>query len=95
MSKLGRRLVLRGSVGLAAAGTFASPYIANAQAKTATRLVGPGLRPGRGRGVQELVADYEKASGNKIDFSIIPFVPLRSEDRLGADQRRRARHHVP
>ena len=38
MSKLNRRSVLRGTAGLAAAGTFASPFIANAQAKTATVL---------------------------------------------------------
>ena len=36
MIGLGRRSVLRGSVGLAAAGTLARPYIANAQAKTAS-----------------------------------------------------------
>jgi hypothetical protein len=36
MGKLSRRSVLRGSLGLAAAGTFARPFIANAAAATAT-----------------------------------------------------------
>ena len=36
MSKLNRRSVLRGSLGLAAAGTLGRPFIANAAAKTAT-----------------------------------------------------------
>jgi hypothetical protein len=36
MNKLTRRSMLRASLGLAAAGTLARPYIANAAAKTAT-----------------------------------------------------------
>jgi hypothetical protein len=36
MSELNRRSVLRGSVGLAAAGTLGRPFIANAAGKTAT-----------------------------------------------------------
>ena len=75
MSKLGRRLVLRGSVGLAAAGTFASPYIARAQAKTATVLWVQGFVKEEDEAFKNLVAAYEKASGNKIDFSLIPFGP--------------------
>ena len=35
MNKLSRRAVMRGSVALAAAGTIARPFIANAAAKTA------------------------------------------------------------
>ena len=27
--------------------------------------------------LNRIVADYQKASGNKIDLSIIPFAPLR------------------
>jgi multiple sugar transport system substrate-binding protein len=75
MSKLGRRLVLRGSVGLAAAGTFASPYIARAQAKTASVLWVQGFVKEEDEAFKNLVAAYEKASGNKIDFSLIPFGP--------------------
>ena len=40
MSKLSRRSVLRGSVGLAAAGTLERPFIANAAATTATGVPG-------------------------------------------------------
>ena len=75
MSKLGRRLVLRGSVGLAAAGTFASPYIARAQAKTASVLWVQGFVKEEDEAFKNTVAAYEKASGNKIDFSLIPFGP--------------------
>ena len=74
MIKVSRRLVLRGSVGLAA-GTFASPYIANAQAKTATVLWVQGFVKEEDEAFKNLVAAYEKASGNKIDFSLIPFGP--------------------
>src|SRR5580692_6725521 len=75
MIKLGRRVVLRGSVGLAAAGTFASPYIARAQAKTASVLWVQGFVKEEDEAFKNLVAAYEKASGNKIDFSLIPFGP--------------------
>ena len=30
-----------------------------------------------------MVADYQKASGNTIDYSIIPFAPMREKDGLG------------
>src|SRR5262249_34831780 len=30
--------------------------------------------------LQNLVADYEKASGNKVELSIIPFAPLRQKE---------------
>src|SRR5215475_10540821 len=75
MGKLGRRSVLRGSVGLAAAGTFASPYIANAQAKTASVLWVQGFVKEEDEAFKNLVAAYEKASGNKIEYSLIPFGP--------------------
>jgi multiple sugar transport system substrate-binding protein len=75
MIGLGRRSLLRGSVGLAAAGTFASPYIANAQAKTASVLWVQGFVKEEDEAFKNLVAAYEKASGNKIEFSLIPFGP--------------------
>ena len=75
MSKLGRRSVLRGTAGLAAAGTFASPFLANAQAKTATVLWVQGFVKEEDEAFKNTVAAYEKASGNKIDFSLIPFGP--------------------
>src|SRR5262249_12818516 len=75
MSRLSRRSMLRGSVGLAAAGGFAAPYIANAQAKTATVLGVQGLVKEEDEAFKNMVAAYEKASGNKIDYSLIPFGP--------------------
>jgi multiple sugar transport system substrate-binding protein len=75
MSKLGRRSVLRGTAGLAAAGTFASPFIANAQAKTATVLWVQGFVKEEDEAFKTTVAAYEKTSGNKIEFSLIPFGP--------------------
>ncbi len=75
MSRLSRRSVLRGSVGLAAVGTFAAPYIANAQAKTASVLWVQGFVKEEDEAFKNLVAAYEKLSGNKIEFSLIPFGP--------------------
>jgi multiple sugar transport system substrate-binding protein len=79
MEKLSRRSVLRASLGLAAAGALARPYIANAQAKTATVWWVQGFAPQEDDAFRKLVADYEKASGNKIDYTIVPFAPLRQK----------------
>jgi multiple sugar transport system substrate-binding protein len=76
MGTITRRSVLRASVGLAAAGTIAMPYIANAQAKTATAWWTQGFIPEEDKSLHAMVDAYEKASGNKIDLSIIPFAPL-------------------
>jgi multiple sugar transport system substrate-binding protein len=74
-----RRALLRTSLGLAAAGTLSRPYIANAQAKTATVWWVQGFVPQEDAAFKKLVADYEKASGNKLDYSIVPFAPLRQK----------------
>jgi multiple sugar transport system substrate-binding protein len=76
MTKLSRRLVLRGSFGLAAAGTIARPFIANAATTTATVWWTQGFIPEEDASFRRVVADYEKASGNTIDYSLIPFGPL-------------------
>jgi multiple sugar transport system substrate-binding protein len=76
MGKLSRRSVLRASLGFAAAGTFARPYIANAAATTASVWWNQGFVPEEDESFKTMVAAYEKASGNKIDYSIIPFAPL-------------------
>jgi multiple sugar transport system substrate-binding protein len=76
MNKLNRRSVLRGSVGLAAAATLGRPYIANAAATTAAVWWGQGFIPEEDAAFRAMVAEYEKASGNTIDYSIIPFGPL-------------------
>ena len=71
-----RRSVLRGSLAAAAAGTLARPYIANAAASTATVWWTQGFVPEEDAAFRKVVADYEKASGNTIDYSLIPFAPL-------------------
>ncbi|MGH7117107.1 MAG: ABC transporter substrate-binding protein, partial [Stellaceae bacterium] len=79
MVRLTRRSVLRGSVGLAAAGVLARPYIANAAATTATMWLAQGFIPDEDSAYRKLVAEYEKASGNTINYSIVPFAPLRQK----------------
>ena len=76
MSRLSRRSVLRGSVALTAAGTLGRPFIANAAAKTAAVWWTQGFIAEEDAAFNAMVADYEKASGNTIDTSIIPFGPM-------------------
>jgi multiple sugar transport system substrate-binding protein len=79
MGSLTRRSVLQASVAAAAVGSVARPYIANAQAKTASVWWSQGFVPQEDDAFRKLVADYEKVSGNKIDHSITPFAPLRQK----------------
>ena len=74
MKNMGRRSMLGTTLGLAAAGTLGRPYIANAQAKTATVWVNQGFIPQEDAATNKLINDYMKASGNKIDLSIMPFM---------------------
>ena len=76
MRNLSRRSVLRGSVSLAAASTLGCPYVANAAAKTATVWWVQGFVKEEDTSFNAMVADYEKASGNTIDHSLVPFAPL-------------------
>jgi len=76
MNALSRRSVLQGSVGLAAAGTLSCPYIANAAAKTITAWWTQGFVPEEDTAIKQLVAEYEKQSGDTVDLSIMPFGPL-------------------
>src|SRR5712672_3691561 len=79
MARVTRRSVIGGSVGLMAAGTLARPYIANAQAKTADLWWAQGFVQEEDVSIKKIVADYEKASGNKIELSIMPFAPQRQK----------------
>ena len=79
MTKPTRRSVIRGSLGLMAAGAIARPYIANAAAKTATVWWVQGFAQEEDIAIKKIVADYEKASGNTIELSIAPFAPLRQK----------------
>jgi multiple sugar transport system substrate-binding protein len=76
MANVGRRSVLGASLGVAAIGVLARPYVANAAAKTATVWWTQGFIPEEDASFRKMVANYEKVSGNKIDYSIMPFVAL-------------------
>jgi multiple sugar transport system substrate-binding protein len=79
MAALTRRSLIRGSVGLAAAGTLARPYLANAAAMTATMWWSQGFAEEEDISIKKIVADYQKVSGNTIDLTITPFAPLRQK----------------
>ena len=79
MEALSRRSVLRASLGVAAAGTVARPYIANAAASTATVWWIQGFAQEEDISFKKIAADYEKANGNTIDYSIVPYAPMRQK----------------
>src|SRR5246500_5247835 len=79
MTILTRRSVLAGSLGLAAATTMPRPYIANAAATTATVWWQQGFAEEEDVAFKKIVADYQKASGNAIDYSLVPYAPLRQK----------------
>jgi multiple sugar transport system substrate-binding protein len=79
MAVMSRRSLIHTSIGGAATATLARPYIANAQAKTATVWWIQGFAHEEDISFKKLVEDYQKASGNKIDYSIIPYAPMRQK----------------
>ena len=79
MLKPTRRSVIRGSLGLITAGAIARPYLANAETTTATVWWVQGFAEEEDISFKKLVADYEKTSGNKLDYSIIPYAPERQK----------------
>jgi multiple sugar transport system substrate-binding protein len=74
-----RRSVLRSSIGFAAAGALSRPFVANAQAKTATVWWIQGFAQEEDIAFKKIVDDYQKASGNTLDASIIPYAPMRQK----------------
>ncbi len=79
MGNLSRRGIMRASVQLAAASALARPYIANAAATTAAVWWIQGFVEEEDVAFRAAVASYEKDSGNKIDYSIIPYAPMRQK----------------
>jgi multiple sugar transport system substrate-binding protein len=79
MQQLTRRSLLRSSVGLVAGSVLARPFIANAAAKTATAWLVQGFAQEEDVAMKKIIADYEKASGNTIDYSIVPYAPHRQK----------------
>jgi len=80
MTILTRRSVLRSSLVLAAAGGVARPYIANAAATTAELWWVQGFAQEEDIAFKDMVGDYEKASGNQIEYSILPFAAMRQKE---------------
>ena len=76
MNSMSRRTVIRASLSAVSVGTLARPFIANAAASIAVVWAGQGFIPEEDVAFRKTVADYEKASGNKIEFSIMPFMAL-------------------
>jgi multiple sugar transport system substrate-binding protein len=76
MERMSRRSVLRSTFGLAATGVLARPHIAKAETGTAIVWRDQGFVPEEDAAFRTTVADYEKASGNRIDLSIMPFMAL-------------------
>ena len=74
MSRMSRRKMLASTVGLAATGTLAHPYIANAQATSAVLWLNQGFIPQEDAAMKAVCEDYIKTSGNKLDYSIMPFM---------------------
>src|SRR5207248_8387387 len=79
MARLTRRSVLRGSAALGATRLLAAPHIARAAVTTASVWFAQGFVQDEDVALRKAVADYEKASGNKIELSIIPFAPERQK----------------
>jgi multiple sugar transport system substrate-binding protein len=78
MTNMTRRSLIGRSAGFAAA-SLARPHIANAAAKTAVAWWVQGFAQQEDIGFKQIVSDYEKASGNTIDYSIIPYAPIRQK----------------
>jgi multiple sugar transport system substrate-binding protein len=73
---MSRRSILGAQLGFAAASLLSRPHIANGQAKTATIWINQGFVPAEDAAFRKTAADYEKASGNKLDYNIMPFMAL-------------------
>ncbi|HVY16038.1 MAG TPA: ABC transporter substrate-binding protein [Rhodopila sp.] len=76
MKTVGRRSVMGASLGLAASTVLARPYVANAEATTTIAWINQGFVQQEVEAFRRTAAEYEKASGNKIDYNIMPFMAL-------------------
>jgi multiple sugar transport system substrate-binding protein len=79
MSTVTRRSVLRSSAALAATANLARPFTANAAATTATVWWVQGFAEEEDISFKKVVADYQKASGNTIEYSMVPYAPMRQK----------------
>jgi multiple sugar transport system substrate-binding protein len=79
MPILTRRSLLCKSLGFSVATTLVRPYLANAASTTATVWWTQGFAEEEDISFKKIVADYEAASGNTIDYSIVPYAPMRQK----------------
>ncbi len=75
MKIMSRRRVLMGTLGVTTA-ILARPYVAKAQSKTATVWFQQGFVKQEDEALKKTIAAYEKISGNKLEYSIMPFRAL-------------------
>jgi multiple sugar transport system substrate-binding protein len=79
MTTMSRRSLLRSSLALTAAGPLVRPYVANAAATSAEVWWVQGFAPEEDVAIKKIFADYQKVSGNTIDYSIMPYAPERQK----------------
>ena len=79
MTSTTRRTVLRSTLAAAAAAPFTRPFLANAATSTASVWWVQGFAEEEDVAFKKVVADYEKTSGNKLEYSIIPYAPERQK----------------
>src|SRR5271170_3223733 len=77
--RLTRRSVLRTGAAVISTGAFGRLHIAKAETKTATAWLVQGFAEQEDVAFKQMVADYEKASGNTIELSLIPYAPHRQK----------------
>src|SRR5215469_14069769 len=71
MGNLSRRSVLRSSLAVAAAGTLARPYLANAAAATAEVWWAQGFVPEEDAAIKKVVADYQKQKEEYTETALL------------------------
>ena len=76
MSIMSRRGILASTGGLLTIGGLSRPYVAKAAGTTAVVWQVQGFVPEEDAAFKKTVTDYEKASGNTIDLSVMPFQAL-------------------
>ncbi|HTW52818.1 MAG TPA: ABC transporter substrate-binding protein [Stellaceae bacterium] len=77
--RLTRRSVLRSGAAFVSLSALGRPHIANAEAKTAVVWWVQGFAEEEDVSIKQIFADYEKQSGNTLDYSIVPFAPHRQK----------------
>ncbi len=72
MEGISRRDVVGATLGLAAGATLGRPYVARAAGTTVTIWWNQGFYPAEDAAFRSLIADWEKASGNKVALTLLP-----------------------